>query len=117
MPSSYTDVLYPTREAWQAAVASSAVRLQWDPDHDPAGVPQERRAIQLGLRGEFLRRFGTERLVSVEDVSELVARERSRAGPGTRELMTPRERVYPLPSSLAARLGAASATDAECAKP
>ena len=28
------------------------VRLQWDPDHDPSGAPQKRRAIQLGLRAE-----------------------------------------------------------------
>ncbi len=30
----------------------SRVRLQWDPDHDPNGLPQVRRAIQLGLRNE-----------------------------------------------------------------
>ena len=28
------------------------VRLQWDPDHAPSGVPEKRRAIQLGLRDE-----------------------------------------------------------------
>ena len=28
------------------------VRLQWDPDHDPQGASQPRRAIQLGLRDE-----------------------------------------------------------------
>ena len=28
-------------------------RLQWDPDHDPSGSPiKERRAIQLGLKGQ-----------------------------------------------------------------
>lgn len=30
----------------------SDVRLQWDPDHSPAGGPLIRRAIQLGLRNE-----------------------------------------------------------------
>jgi hypothetical protein len=30
----------------------SSVRLQWDPDHDPTGAPEQRRAIQLGLRNE-----------------------------------------------------------------
>ena len=30
----------------------SRVRLQWDPDHDPNGHSQARRAIQLGLRNE-----------------------------------------------------------------
>ena len=28
------------------------VRLQWDPDHAPSGLPEKRRAIQLGLRDE-----------------------------------------------------------------
>ncbi len=28
------------------------VRLQWDPDHAPDGTKQQRRAIQLGLKGE-----------------------------------------------------------------
>ena len=30
----------------------SEVRLQWDPDHAPSGLPEKRRAIQLGLRDE-----------------------------------------------------------------
>ena len=30
----------------------SHVRLQWDPDHDPNGLSEARRAIQLGLRNE-----------------------------------------------------------------
>ena len=34
--------------------ARSQVRLQWDPDHDPHGASQQRRAIQLGLRDEVM---------------------------------------------------------------
>lgn len=32
----------------------SSVRLQWDPDHDPTGTSEQRRAIQLGLRNEVI---------------------------------------------------------------
>lgn len=32
----------------------SLVRLQWDPDHTPSGTCEQRRAIQLGLRGEVI---------------------------------------------------------------
>jgi hypothetical protein len=53
VPSTYYEGHYPTQEHWQNALASSQVRLQWDPDHDPYGTRQERRAIQLGLRGRF----------------------------------------------------------------
>lgn len=44
------------RAAWQADVARSEVRLQWDPDRDPHGNPVTRRAVQLGLRGAVLAR-------------------------------------------------------------
>src|SRR5437899_649854 len=50
VPSTYVPQLYPDREAWQEAVTHSDVRVQWDPDHDPSGAPQPRRAVQLGLR-------------------------------------------------------------------
>ncbi|MDB6132343.1 MAG: hypothetical protein JWM59_586 [Verrucomicrobiales bacterium] len=46
---------YAEHEEWKAALAGSDVRLQWDPDHDPHGHPVQRRAVQLGLRGEMLR--------------------------------------------------------------
>jgi hypothetical protein len=52
--SSYVEQIYQSQEAWKQAVEHSHVRLQWNPDHDPAGAKLERRAIQLGLRGEIL---------------------------------------------------------------
>src|SRR5438045_2907354 len=57
--SAYVHEVYETPEAWRAAVARSHVRLQWDPDHTPTGEQVDRRAIQLGLRGEVLTAYGT----------------------------------------------------------
>lgn len=74
-------------------MASSDVRLQWDPDHDPTGAPVERRAIQLGLRGPTLARYAKEWLVRVEDVSAFV---REQEGRPLHELRVPAERVYPV---------------------
>eukprot|EP00092_Neocalanus_flemingeri_P006042 GFUD01006510.1.p1 GENE.GFUD01006510.1~~GFUD01006510.1.p1 ORF type:complete len:454 (+),score=106.44 GFUD01006510.1:172-1533(+) len=48
------------------------VRLQWDPDHDPAGKKERRRAIQLGLRGETLEEFNNTWIVGIEDISSIV---------------------------------------------
>lgn len=105
--SSFAPEVYGDRDAWKAAVAGSEVRLQWDPDHDPAGRKLERRAIQLGLRGETLRRYSREWLLGIDDVSELVAGQRQRAG-DPQALMTPVERVYPVRDpEVAARLGVA----------
>ncbi len=50
--STFVPEVYGSEDAWRRAVAGSDVRMQWDPDHDPSGKPVDRRAIQLGLRGE-----------------------------------------------------------------
>jgi hypothetical protein len=54
--STFDPARLTTHEEWKNAVGRSDVRLQWDPDHDPCGRCVERRAVQLGLRGETLRR-------------------------------------------------------------
>jgi hypothetical protein len=88
-------------------VAQSSVRLQWDPDHHPSGAALERRAMQLGLRGETLRRFAQESIIAVEDVSPFVAEQRQHVLAGrVDQLLTPREDIYPIVDpALAARLG------------
>jgi hypothetical protein len=81
--------------------------LQWDPDHDPSGRPLERRAIQLGLRGDTLRQYARDWILDIEDVSEFVAAQRSNLDAGGEgRLVTPREEPYPVAdASVAARLG------------
>lgn len=94
VPSSFGASDYADNESWQSAVAASDVRLQWDPDHDPAGGKGERRAIQLGLRGKSLRQYAREAILEIEDISAFVAAQRSHAHPPYADVMTPRERVY-----------------------
>lgn len=94
-------------DEWRAKLASSEVRLQWDPDHDPAGGKLERRAIQLGLRGELLRAYATSELQEVIDMTPLIVEQRSRT---PREqwahLHTPVEHVYsPNDPSVALAIG------------
>ena len=86
---------------WRHDLKASTVRLQWDPDHDPSGAPVSRRAIQLGIRGEMLRRFGMNGSL-IENFSELVAAQRSKE---RSDLVTPRERVYPAPADALQTLG------------
>ncbi len=84
-----------------------AVRVQWDPDHDPAGRSLSRRAIQLGLRGQVLEAYGQRELLEVIDLSAFVAEQRDRLrAEGTAALETPCERVYvPADPAVAARVG------------
>jgi hypothetical protein len=107
--SAYYEGQYPTREQWQNALASSLVRLQWDPDHDPSGVKQGRRAIQLGLRGEVLEAFNKRELLEVVDMTEFVASQRPiAASAGFVDLRTPVEQVYvPADPAVGKRLGLA----------
>ncbi|MEO6810642.1 MAG: DUF4291 domain-containing protein [Isosphaeraceae bacterium] len=104
--SAFVPDIYGPLEGWKRAVASSDVRLQWDPDHGPSGSPLERRAIQLGMRGNVLARYAKEWLVGVEDVSGLVSEQRTNAVVPFERLVTPGEDVYPVADpELAARLG------------
>jgi hypothetical protein len=105
--STYVPGIHASEDLWRQQVANSDVRLQWDPDHAPDGRPVDRRAIQLGLRGEFLRKYGREWIVAIEDVSLLVAEQRTiLEARGESGLATPRERPYPVKDpSVAAKLG------------
>lgn len=67
---------YGSMENWRSCLLQSEVRLQWDPDHDPYGAKLERRAIQLGLSGETLKKYGTTWVESIEDITAFVAEQR-----------------------------------------
>jgi hypothetical protein len=93
--STYLPEVYGSTQNWKAQLASSNVRLQWDPDHDPAGGKRERRAIQLGLAGDVLREYAQNWIVKIEDISGFVAEQRANAeSNGFANLATPREEVY-----------------------
>jgi hypothetical protein len=94
--STFVPEVYGTEDAWKRTVTGSDVRLQWDPDHDPAGRPVERRAIQLGLRGEVLARYAKEWLLDVQDISAFVHEQKANAKAPYDRLVTPREEVYPV---------------------
>jgi hypothetical protein len=87
--------LYGTQENWKQAVKESSVRLQWDPDHDPFGRKEERKAIQLGLRGESLKRYISEWIIEIEDISSFVAEQRQILQEhNLSKLMVPSETVF-----------------------
>lgn len=95
--SSYASGRYASYEAWQQHVQDSAVRLQWDPDHDPFGTKQERRAVQLGLSGEVLKSYSRNWILRIENVSGFVEEGRALVQSGRiDQLVTPCEDVYPV---------------------
>lgn len=95
--SSFAPGLYDSPENWRRRLNESPVRLQWDPDHNPRGEKEDRRAIQLGLAGDVLRKYAQEWIVNIEDISEFVAEQRiSVAATGFENLATPQEAIYPV---------------------
>jgi Domain of unknown function (DUF4291) len=104
--STFVPELYENEAAWKSTVAGSDVRLQWDPDHNPYGAPAERRAIQLGLRGEVLAKYAREWLLGIEDVSEFVRQQSEHARSLFNRLIRPREEIHRVSDpEVAARLG------------
>ncbi|HML21517.1 MAG TPA: DUF4291 domain-containing protein [Aggregatilinea sp.] len=96
--ASFPQGVYSSRETWQVLINNSDVRVQWDPDHDPAGEKVERRAIQLGIRGAFLRQYGRGGWIErVEDITPFVAEQRQIVqARNFAALRTPLERPFPV---------------------
>lgn len=79
---------------WKNLVAESNVRIQWDPDHDPSGKPLPRRAVQPGLRGKTLHRFGGDEIIAIHDISDSVRRQHAHLDSSFEKLMVPIEAIY-----------------------
>jgi hypothetical protein len=93
--SKYIPEIYENQKAWNHAVKTSNVRLQWDPDHNPSGGKLERRAIQLGVQGQVALKYSREWIVSIEDISEFVSEQRQHVvSKNYDELLIPSECVY-----------------------
>src|SRR5688572_15274755 len=92
--STFKPEIYQTEENWKQKLKASQVRLQWDPDHHPKGNKIERRAVQLGLKGETLRKFGTEWITKIENITDFVKNEYQKvADNNLAELLVPKEEV------------------------
>ena len=106
--SAFDPSRYPTQAEWSAALVQSDVRLQWDPDHAPDGSKCERRAIQLGLRGDALKHYTSDWVVSIEDITAFVTEQSHHVQAGDlAQLETPCEAVYPASEAQFVQLGMA----------
>lgn len=93
--SNYQSDLYESHEDWKQQVQDSSIRLQWDPDHDPYGAKQERRAIQIGIRNEEIIKYAKEDIVKIEDISAFVKEEYQKVKSNQLEtLLIPEEKPF-----------------------
>lgn len=102
--SHYDADVHPDREAWQAAVQNSPVRIQWDPERDVYHRPLRHRSIQIGLSGEAVGRYVDEWITAVTDVTPVMREIRGHLAadrlPEALALL-PDEPPYPLSAELA----------------
>lgn len=94
------------------------VTLQWDPDHTPGGGPvRSRRAVQLGLKGQWRDRvFDNARgeLLRVMDLTAFVQEQRDRTSRERwAELRVAQESVYPVPPHISDHIGEGPFVDDE----
>ncbi|HEY7850152.1 MAG TPA: DUF4291 domain-containing protein [Ktedonobacterales bacterium] len=107
-PTTFEPALFPDVDAWRRSLDAASVRVQWDPERDLRGKPQEQRAIQVGLSRHVVARYVGEWTQEIRDITPLVRSLRGllddgRATEAQRRL--PRERHYPVSDALARRLG------------
>lgn len=93
--SSFQAEVYGTEANWKTKLKASEVRLQWDPDHDPYGAKLNRKAIQIGMKGATLRRFGKEMIQRIVDVTPFVQEQKLYVEQHNLQFLeVPKESVY-----------------------
>ena len=93
--SSYQEKFHDSYEDWKNQIQNSEIRCQWDPERDVFGNALNYRSIQIGLRGETLKKYVNEWIVKLTDITEYVdsLRKRKEMGQDITELL-PDEKTY-----------------------
>lgn len=93
--STYQEDIYSSYEEWKNLIHNSDIRCQWDPERDIFGNPLQYRSIQLGLRGNAVKKYVNEWIVKITDITEYVneVKQMIDKGQEVSELL-PEERVY-----------------------
>ena len=90
---SFREVSDLSKEEWKEKLENSEVRCQWDPDRDIYGNPIGRRAIQLGIKGETVKKYVNDWIVNITDITDKIVEMRNSIQNGTfSEVMLPEEK-------------------------
>lgn len=103
--SIYDPQQYPDESAWKNALMRSEVRHQWDPDRHPNGQKLERRAIQIGIRGETVRSYVDDWIIALEEVTALAHAVHQAVTLNHTLPNVPQEQVYLVDDAMHRRLG------------
>lgn len=70
--STYQKTMYSNRDVWKNLINNSDIRCQWDPERDVYGRALDYRSIQIGLRGEAIKKYVNEWIINITDITEYV---------------------------------------------
>ncbi|BBM84107.1 DUF4291 domain-containing protein [Candidatus Uabimicrobium amorphum] len=93
VPTTYDSNLFHSKELWSDTLKKSSVRYQWDPDRDLFLRKIERRAIQLGIRGQMVKNYVNDWILELEEVTHL-AHEIKNSLSSKKLPVVPEETVY-----------------------
>jgi hypothetical protein len=100
--------LYHDHDDWRRQLDQATVVVQWDPERTLRGKRLPSKSIQVGLSRHVIQRYVEEWTVEIRDVTPLVHRlyQLIQTGAVNRAAaQLPRERMYPLSSDIARRIG------------
>lgn len=102
--------VYNNADEWKRALDTSEVRHQWDPERHLDGRKQNRRAIQIGIRGDTVYRYVNEWIVGLQEVTQLAHTMKAAVDNHTPLPSVPNERIYPVDNDLQRRLAITKVT-------
>ena len=70
--SSFSKEIYKTEECWKEALKKSEIRCQWDPMRDIHGNPKMQRTIQLGIKGNIVKKYIYDWIMNIHDITQTV---------------------------------------------
>ncbi|GAA1315252.1 DUF4291 domain-containing protein [Streptomyces sanglieri] len=91
-----------------SAVARAPVHVQWDPERSLRGTSLNHYSIQVGIGRGLIRTFAEEWVVDITDVTptvQKIAALRQGGRSAQAQRLLPPERICPVPSAVAKRLG------------
>lgn len=109
--SHYDPAHHESEDSWRASLATSPVRIQWDPEQTLTLQPQPNvRSIQIGLSPEAVHHYVHDWITTIEDVTPTMHKIHAltRSNPPQAQSTLPTERPYPLPTLLATQIAAST---------
>jgi hypothetical protein len=107
--SHFEAAVHHTYDEWLERKKASPVRVQWDPERSPALEPLSWRSIQVGLGTPAVRRYVSEWVTQISDVTDTARALGKLIEDGEQQAVLhqlPAEKPYPLPEAVARNVGA-----------